>query len=78
MNDHNLAHPRHSSRRSSVAVIPGDLVAPFLSETRDMIDQVTQILVDAAEIAIRPRFRQLTQDQVADKAPNDLVTVADL
>ncbi|MGV9925497.1 inositol monophosphatase family protein [Nocardia rhamnosiphila] len=43
-----------------------------------MIDQVTRVLVEAAEIAIRPRFRRLTTDQIKEKAPKDLVTVADL
>ncbi|MEU4431896.1 inositol monophosphatase family protein [Nocardia rhamnosiphila] len=39
---------------------------------------MTRVLVEAAEIAIRPRFRRLTTDQIEEKAPNDLVTVADL
>ncbi|NKY60920.1 inositol monophosphatase family protein [Nocardia flavorosea] len=42
-----------------------------------MIDEVAQILVDAAEIAIRPRFRRLDSSQIQEKAPSDLVTVAD-
>ncbi|WP_280433843.1 inositol monophosphatase family protein [Nocardia carnea] len=42
-----------------------------------MIDEVAQILVDAGEIAIRPRFRRLGAAQIQEKAPGDLVTVAD-
>ncbi len=34
-------------------------------------------MVDAAEIAIRPRFRRLINDQIVEKEPGDLVTVAD-
>lgn len=35
-------------------------------------------MVGAAEIAILPRFRRLTAEQISEKAPNDLVIVADL
>ncbi|MEU1204033.1 inositol monophosphatase family protein [Nocardia sp. NPDC005825] len=42
-----------------------------------MIDEVTHTLVRAAEIAITPRFRRLTARDVAEKAPGDLVTIAD-
>ncbi|MGW4368016.1 inositol monophosphatase family protein [Nocardia takedensis] len=42
-----------------------------------MIDKVTKLLVEVAETAIQPRFRRLTADQVDEKAPGDLVTVAD-
>lgn len=42
-----------------------------------MIDEVAQVLVDAAERAIRPRFRRLAEGNVTEKAPGDLVTVAD-
>ncbi|MBF6150276.1 inositol monophosphatase family protein [Nocardia nova] len=42
-----------------------------------MIDEVAQVLADAAAIAIRPRFCCLTAGDVVEKAPGDLVTVAD-
>lgn len=42
-----------------------------------MIDEVTQVLVHAAEEAISPRFRRLAVGDVAEKGPGDLVTVAD-
>ncbi|MFE3052684.1 inositol monophosphatase family protein [Nocardia sp. NPDC059239] len=42
-----------------------------------MIDEVAQVLVCAAETAILPRFRRLAAGEVAEKAPGDLVTVAD-
>ena len=38
---------------------------------------MTQLLVDVAGTEVRPRFGKLTMDEVAEKAPNDLVTVAD-
>lgn len=45
--------------------------------SHDMIDEVTQVLVEAAAIAIRPRFGRLAAEEIAEKAPSDLVTVAD-
>ena len=39
--------------------------------------EVLQLLQDVAEEVINPRFRSLTDDQVAEKNPGDLVTVAD-
>ncbi|MBN6057754.1 inositol monophosphatase [Nonomuraea sp. RK-328] len=41
------------------------------------IDQVTEMLTDAAEIAILPRFRALADGEVTEKSPGELVTVAD-
>lgn len=41
------------------------------------IDKVTEILLDAAEIAITPRFRALADGEVAEKSPGEVVTVAD-
>jgi fructose-1,6-bisphosphatase/inositol monophosphatase family enzyme len=40
-------------------------------------DEVLTLLQDVAEQVINPRFRTLTDDQVAEKNPGDLVTVAD-
>lgn len=40
-------------------------------------DAVLRLLVDVAEEVINPRFRSLDEDQVAEKNPGDLVTVAD-
>jgi fructose-1,6-bisphosphatase/inositol monophosphatase family enzyme len=41
------------------------------------IDAVTQILQEAAQEAIVPRFRALTAGQVSEKSPGEVVTVAD-
>ncbi len=38
---------------------------------------VSNLLKEAAELFIRPRFRQLEDDQIHEKNPGDLVTVAD-
>lgn len=40
-------------------------------------DQVLEIIQQVAEEVIRPRFRALSSDQIDEKAPGDLVTVAD-
>jgi fructose-1,6-bisphosphatase/inositol monophosphatase family enzyme len=40
-------------------------------------DEVLGLLQDVAEKVINPRFRSLSDDQVAEKNPGDLVTVAD-
>jgi fructose-1,6-bisphosphatase/inositol monophosphatase family enzyme len=41
------------------------------------IDEVTGILREAADVAILPRFRALVDGQVTEKAPGEVVTVAD-
>lgn len=41
------------------------------------IDEVTEILAEAAEVAILPRFRSLAAGEIAEKSPGDVVTVAD-
>ncbi|WP_431904794.1 inositol monophosphatase family protein [Nonomuraea sp. bgisy101] len=41
------------------------------------INKVTEILLDAAEIAILPRFRALADGEVTEKSPDEVVTVAD-
>jgi fructose-1,6-bisphosphatase/inositol monophosphatase family enzyme len=43
----------------------------------DLIDAVTDILIEAAEIAIVPRFDALGDADIAEKSPGELVTVAD-
>src|SRR5690625_7124576 len=40
-------------------------------------DAVLEIMKEAADTFVRPRFRALSADQVQEKAPGDLVTVAD-
>ncbi len=40
-------------------------------------DEVLEIIKDAAERAITPRFRELATDQISEKKPGDFVTVAD-
>jgi fructose-1,6-bisphosphatase/inositol monophosphatase family enzyme len=40
-------------------------------------DDVLALLKDAAEDVVNPRFRAMSADQVAEKGPGDLVTVAD-
>ncbi|MGN2640497.1 inositol monophosphatase family protein [Nocardia takedensis] len=42
-----------------------------------MIDEVTKLLIDVASAEIRPRFGRLAADEVTQKAPGDLVTLAD-
>jgi fructose-1,6-bisphosphatase/inositol monophosphatase family enzyme len=42
-----------------------------------LIDAVTRILREAAEVAIVPRFRALAEAEVFEKSPGELVTVAD-
>ena len=39
--------------------------------------EILQLLQDVAEAVINPRFRSLSDDQVEEKNPGDLVTVAD-
>lgn len=41
------------------------------------IDAVTKILREAADEAVLPRFRSLSEDQVSEKSPGEIVTVAD-
>ncbi|GAA1117615.1 inositol monophosphatase family protein [Nocardiopsis metallicus] len=41
------------------------------------IDAVTKILREAADTAVLPRFRALREDQVSEKSPGEIVTVAD-
>ena len=41
------------------------------------IDAVTKILREAAQESILPRFRSLGRDEVTEKAPGEIVTVAD-
>lgn len=38
---------------------------------------VEAIMREASDRAIAPRYRKLTQDEIIDKAPGDLVTIAD-
>ena len=40
--------------------------------------QVIQIMREAATTLITPRFRQLREDEIQEKSPGDLVTIADL
>jgi fructose-1,6-bisphosphatase/inositol monophosphatase family enzyme len=40
-------------------------------------DEVLNLLRDVADEVINPRFRSLADDQIAEKNPGDLVTVAD-
>ncbi|WFE25204.1 inositol monophosphatase family protein [Solwaraspora sp. WMMD791] len=42
-----------------------------------MIDEVGQLLRDAAEQAVLPWFRRLSAEHIDEKGPGDLVTVAD-
>lgn len=41
------------------------------------IDAVTKILREAAETVVLPRFRTLREDEVSEKSPGEIVTVAD-
>ncbi|MCT9930117.1 GNAT family N-acetyltransferase [Planotetraspora sp. A-T 1434] len=42
-----------------------------------LIDEVTGILLEAAEVAVLPRFRALAEGEVHEKSPGEVVTVAD-
>lgn len=42
------------------------------------IDRVASFIREAADIEVLPRFRQLAEGDIREKAPGDLVTVADL
>jgi fructose-1,6-bisphosphatase/inositol monophosphatase family enzyme len=42
-----------------------------------LIDAVTNVLREAAEVAIVPRFRALAKAEVFEKSPGEIVTVAD-
>ncbi|WP_280694502.1 inositol monophosphatase [Kitasatospora sp. GAS204B] len=42
-----------------------------------MMDQVTQILREAAAVAILPRFQALAEGEVSEKSPGEVVTAAD-
>lgn len=47
-------------------------------QTRGVLTaEVSQLIVDVADRVVLPRFRNLTADEVAEKSPGDLVTVAD-
>lgn len=55
-----------------------DRVPPSAASVAAMlIDAVTRILQEAAEVAIAPRFRGLAEAEVFEKSPGELVTVAD-
>jgi len=41
-------------------------------------DAVIQIIGEAARTIILPRFRQLTDEDISEKSPGDLVTIADV
>ncbi len=41
-------------------------------------EKVTQIIRETAATLITPRFRQLSEDDVREKSPGDLVTIADV
>ncbi|WP_017589721.1 inositol monophosphatase family protein [Nocardiopsis ganjiahuensis] len=41
------------------------------------IDAVTKVLREAADTAVMPRFRALSEDEVSEKSPGEIVTVAD-
>lgn len=51
----------------------GHMAAPRELST----DQVLDIIQQVADEVIRPRFRALRSDEIAEKGPGDLVTVAD-
>jgi fructose-1,6-bisphosphatase/inositol monophosphatase family enzyme len=42
-----------------------------------VIDKVQALMREVAATAVMPRFRNLTQDEISQKGPGDLVTVAD-
>ncbi|GAB2611197.1 inositol monophosphatase [Paractinoplanes abujensis] len=42
-----------------------------------MLDQVGELIREVAATIVLPRFRHLSSDEIAQKAPGDLVTIAD-
>jgi fructose-1,6-bisphosphatase/inositol monophosphatase family enzyme len=40
-------------------------------------DQIAAVLREAAAVAVMPRFRRLVEAEIEEKAPGDLVTIAD-
>lgn len=42
-----------------------------------MLDQVSELIREVATTIVLPRFRHLASDEIVQKAPGDLVTVAD-
>jgi fructose-1,6-bisphosphatase/inositol monophosphatase family enzyme len=42
-----------------------------------VLDQVADLIRDVAATVVLPRFRHLTSDEIVQKSPGDLVTVAD-
>lgn len=42
-----------------------------------MIDEVGELVREAARTAVRPMFRRLADDDISEKAPGEVVTVAD-
>lgn len=42
-----------------------------------LTDRVSELIVDVADRVVLPRFRGLAPEEVAEKSPGDLVTVAD-
>jgi fructose-1,6-bisphosphatase/inositol monophosphatase family enzyme len=42
-----------------------------------VLDQVADLIREVATTIVRPRFRRLDDDEIHDKAPGDVVTVAD-
>jgi fructose-1,6-bisphosphatase/inositol monophosphatase family enzyme len=70
-------------------VLDGVIVVRWMEDTRTSwhahtpyaalmrIDDVTSILREVAETVILPRFRTLGADEVTEKSPGELVTVAD-
>jgi fructose-1,6-bisphosphatase/inositol monophosphatase family enzyme len=42
-----------------------------------VIDKVETLIRDVAASVVMPRFRKLTEDEITQKAPGDLVTIAD-
>ncbi|WP_346198525.1 inositol monophosphatase family protein, partial [Couchioplanes caeruleus] len=43
----------------------------------DMIDRVTELVREVARTIVLPRWRRLTDSEIEEKSPGDLVTVAD-
>ena len=42
-----------------------------------MLDEVAELIREVAAAEVLPRFRRLSEDEIDEKAPGDLVTVAD-
>lgn len=69
--------PRRESLGPTVGDVTGCTLGPVRSKDEKTADEVSALLVDVAERIVIPRFGALAAEDVQEKRPGDLVTVAD-